>query len=111
MITIPGLNALGCNTDEGLQRCMNNADFYLMLVNKGLKDEDVANLKAAISSGDLQKGFEVAHAMKGVYGNLSLTPLFNLASEICEHLRNKDEMDYSPLLNEIEKIYQQIKAL
>ena len=111
MITIPGLKALGCNTDEGLQRCMNNADFYLMLVNKGLKDEDIANLKSAINSGDLQKGFEQAHAMKGVYGNLSLTPLFNPTSEICEHLRNKDAIDYAPLLNEIEKAYQQIKAL
>ena len=49
--------------------------------------------------------------MKGVYGNLALTPLFVPASEICEHLRNKDEIDYAPLLNEIEKVYLQIKAL
>ena len=111
MITVQGLKELGCKVEEGLQRCMNNANFYLMLVNKGLKDEDIANLKVAISSGDLQKGFEVAHAMKGVYGNLALTPLFVPASEICEHLRNKDEIDYAPLLNEIEKVYLQIKAL
>ena len=111
MITVSGLKALGCNTDEGVQRCMNNVDFYLMLVNKGLKDEDLLNLKAAVSSGDYQKGFEVAHAMKGVYGNLSLTPLFNVASDICEHLRNKDQIDYQPLLKEIDAIYQQIKAL
>ena len=111
MITVSGLKALGCKTDEGLQRCMNNESFYLMLVNKGLKDEDIANLKAAISSGDLSKGFEVAHAMKGVYGNLSLTPLFELSSKVCEHLRNKEQIDYAPLVDEIERIYLQIKAL
>ncbi|MBP5574184.1 MAG: Hpt domain-containing protein [Bacilli bacterium] len=111
MITVSGLKALGCKTDEGLQRCMNNESFYLMLVNKGLKDEDIANLKAAISSGDLQKGFEVAHAMKGVYGNLSLTPLFELSSKVCEHLRNEEQIDYAPLVDEIERIYLQIKSL
>lgn len=111
MITIPGLKELGCNVEEGLQRCMNNADFYLMLVNKALKDENIINLKNAINSGDYQKGFEVSHAMKGVYGNLSLTPLFNLVVEICEHLRNKDEMDYAPLVKEIESLYFKIKSL
>lgn len=111
MITIDGLRGLGCKVEEGIQRCMNNESFYLMLVNKGLKDEDIANLKNAVSSGDLQKGFEVAHAMKGVYGNLSLTPLYDVASNICEHLRNKDQIDYLPLLNEIEGIYLKFKAL
>jgi len=111
MITVDGLRGLGCKVEEGIQRCMNNESFYLMLVNKGLKDEDITNLKSAVSSGDLQKGFEVAHAMKGVYGNLSLTPLYDISSKICEHLRNKDQIDYLPLLNELERIYLQIKAL
>ena len=111
MITVDGLRGLGCKVEEGIQRCMNNESFYLMLVNKGLKDEDIANLKSAVNSGDLQKGFEVAHAMKGVYGNLSLTPLYDVASNICEHLRNKDQIDYLPLLNEIEGIYLKFKAL
>ena len=101
MITINTLKEYGCLVEEGLQRCMNNADFYLMLVNKALKDEQIADLKNAVKSGDLQKGFEVAHAMKGTYGNLSLTPLYNAVCDITELLRNKVAIDYEPLLENI----------
>ena len=111
MITIEKLREVGCNVNEGLQRCMNNADFYLMLVNKGLKDEDIPNLKAAVNNKDYQKGFEISHALKGVYGNLSLTPLYNSVVVICEHLRNKESINYAPLLEELEELYLKIKSL
>ena len=50
---------------------------------------------------DLDKAFEVAHALKGIYGNLSLTPLTKPVSEITELLRSRTDTDYSALMNEI----------
>ena len=52
--------------------------------------------------------FEAAHALKGVLGNLSLTPLYEPVQEITELLRNRTEMDYTPLL---ETILEQRKIL
>ena len=39
--------------------------------------------------------------MKGVLGNLSLTPLSEPVMEITELLRSRTEMDYTPLLTKI----------
>ena len=111
MITIEKLKAYGANVDEGLQRCMNNKDFYLMLVNKSLNNNQIPELEIAIKNNDFQRGFEIAHSLKGVYGNLSITPLFNAIVEITELLRNRVAMDYNPLLNKIKNLYQSLVDL
>ncbi len=66
----------------------------------------IPDLEAAINSNDLQKAFEIAHGLKGVFGNLSITPLFDALVEITEPLRNKVAMDYNPLLNKIKNLFQ-----
>ena len=37
MLTVDKMKELGCNTAEGLGRCLNNEMFYLNLVQMGLK--------------------------------------------------------------------------
>ena len=111
MLTIEKLRNFGCNVDEGLQRCLNNESLYLRLVSTLLGDGKIANLIEAVNHDDLQKGFEIAHSLKGSYGNLSLTPLYEKICEITEHLRIKEQMDYSPLLIEIEQLYKQFVEL
>ena len=49
----------------------------------------------------LDAAFESAHALKGVAGNLSLTPLYEPLVSITELLRAREDTDYSNLLNEI----------
>ncbi len=111
MITIEKLKVFGADVDDGLQRCMNNQDFYLMLVNKSIAKNPIPDLEAAINSNDLQKAFEIAHGLKGVFGNLSITPLFDALVEITEPLRNKVAMDYNHLLNKIKNLYQSLVDL
>ena len=101
MITVEKMNELGANTAEGLSRCLNNESFYLNLVQMGLKDSGFENLEEAVKKNDLTKGFEYAHALKGVLGNLSITPLYNDICEITESLRAKKEIDYSEMLEKI----------
>ena len=101
MLTIEQLRNYGANVDDALRRCMNNEAFYLMLVNKAMGDNSIDKLKEAIEAGDLGSGFEMAHALKGVMGNLALTPLSRPIEEITELLRNKTNMDYSGYIDEI----------
>ncbi|SHK83420.1 Hpt domain-containing protein [Fibrobacter sp. UWH4] len=58
-------------------------------------------LKDSIAAKDLKAAFEAAHALKGVLGNLSLTPLYTSIVEITELLRNNTDMDYKSLLDTI----------
>ena len=64
-----------------------------------------------VAAGDLKTAFESAHALKGVLGNLSLTPLYDKVSEITELLRARTETDYSPLLSEISALRDGLKKL
>lgn len=111
MLTIDKLKEYGADTDEGLGRCFNNADFYLKLVATIPNEPSFDRLKAAIDNKDLNTAFEAAHALKGVLGNLSLTPILTPIQEITELLRSKTETDYTPLLDEIFKQWDLLKQL
>ena len=101
MLTLDSLRAWGADTAAGMNRCMNNEAFYLKMIGKALQDDSCEALKAAVESGDLARAFEIAHALKGVTGNLALTPIDKPVREITELLRSRTEMDYSVILNEI----------
>ncbi|MBR0341899.1 MAG: Hpt domain-containing protein [Oscillospiraceae bacterium] len=99
MLTIEKMKEIGANTEEGLNRCMNNEAFYLRMVNLAISDDSFDQLKEAIEAGDLDRAFERAHAIKGVLGNVSLTNLFEPVSEMTELLRSRTDTDYSELLD------------
>ena len=101
MITLEMLKKFGANTEEGLNRCMNDENFYIMLVQTTLNLDQINALENQISENDLDAAFETAHALKGVYGNLSLTPLYKTVCEITEYLRKRQKVDYSSMVNEL----------
>mgnify|MGYP002868910401 CR=1 FL=1 len=101
MYTIDKLKEFGADTAEGLARCMNNEEFYLRMVDMGIADERFDSLADVLASKDYDKAFEIAHALKGVLGNLSLTPIFDPMSEMTELLRARTDMDYTELVNKV----------
>lgn len=101
MITIEKLTDFGANVQEGLSRCYGNEALYFRLVNMIPAEGNFDKLKAAVEANDLAAGFEAAHALKGVLGNLSLTSMYSVCSEITELLRSRTETDYTPMLNEL----------
>lgn len=112
MLTIEELKKLGADTDDGLQRCMNDEGFYLGLVKTVLEDESgFEKLKTAVREGDLDSGFEAAHSLKGLYANLSLSNLFEPVSEMTEELRARNDIDYSGYISRIEEILAAYRAL
>ncbi len=101
MLTIDALRAYGANVDEGLSRCFNNEAFYLKLVGMLNNETNFDRLAETLQAHDLDGAFEAAHALKGVLGNLSLTPAYDKVNEITELLRVRTDMDYSGLLADI----------
>ncbi len=102
MLSIDALKAYGANVQEGLGRCMNNEAFYLRLVKMGAGDANFQKLGDALAAHDLAAAFESAHALKGVMGNLALTPVLLPICEITELLRSRTDTDYGPLWNRID---------
>ena len=110
-MTLDDLIAYGANTEEGLARCMGNEAFYLRLVESVKQEEGFAQLEPAIQAGDLDAAFHIAHGLKGVLGNLAITPLYEPMVEITELLRARTSMDYSELLATIKDAYADFCAL
>ena len=98
-MTIDELKAYGANTEEGLQRCLNNEGFYLRMVKMIPGDANFRKLYDAVDSGDLASAFDAAHALKGSTGNLALTPI--LAPII----------DYSALIEAIRKGHDELQEI
>ena len=111
MLTVDNLRKCGVNPDEGIARCLQNETFYLTLVGKALDDDGIERLKTAVEQGNLGEAFEIAHALKGVFGNLSLTPLYDGIVEITELLRNRESVDYSPYLQKVSEVFAQLKTM
>lgn len=111
MLTIEKLTEFGANTQEGLMRCMNMTEFYLKMVGKAVAGAHLEELESAVASGDLNRAFELAHAQKGVFANLSLTPLLEPISQMTELLRAGTDTDYSSYLTEAKAQLAKLEAL
>jgi len=103
MLTLEKLEEFGANVEDGLGRCMNNEAFYLRLVGMVISDDKLDRLGELIEANELDGAFETAHALKGMYGNLSLTPVYTPLCEMTEYLRKRTQMDYGPLLLEAKR--------
>ena len=76
-----------------------------------VKEANFDKLDQSIAAYDLDGAFEAAHALKGVLGNLSLTPMYEISVEITENLRVRREMDYTPLVKKLLDRRDELKAL
>lgn len=111
MLTIEKLREYGANVDEGLARCMNKEDFYITLVNMVVNDPKLTQLENQLAENNLDAAFQTAHALKGMYANLSLTPLSKPINEMTELLRGKTDTDYTALLNEAKVQFEKLCAM
>ncbi len=105
MISIEKLKALGCNTEEGLKRCLGDEDFYLEFIPQALERSRYEKLGNLIEEKRLDEAFEAAHALKGILANLSLEPLLAPVLQITELLRSRIDTDYSALLSQMWEQY------
>ena len=98
---IERLRAMGCNTDEALERMVDDEAFYIECLQEALENPGFAGLAQALAAGDTAAGFDCAHALKGVLGSVGLTPMFRKTVEIVEPLRAGSSANLSDKLAEL----------
>lgn len=112
MLTIEKLTAYGADVPSGLSRCLDDEEFYLELVESAVADDGALDtLETALNGGDAKSAFEAAHALKGVYLNLALTPLYMPVSGLTELLRAGALPQDDAYLREIKAQFGALKAL
>ncbi len=111
MLTTDALKQFGADVDDGLSRCMGNEAFYFKLIGKVVEDKNFQALEDAVAAKDLDAAFDAAHSLKGVLGNLALTPVYEPVFEITELLRERKDIDYSEYLKSISEKRSELAAL
>lgn len=106
----------GADVEATLKRFMGNDAIYLKFLGKFPGDPNYANLGANMEAGNYEEAYKCAHALKGVVGNLGLTPIFENVSVLVEELRNKANADVdAALANEewqkVKTVYEQFIAI
>ena len=103
--------AYGVDYDATLRRFAGNTALYLRVLGMLPNDKSLEKLGVAIDSGNLDSAFEAAHTLKGIAGNLGLTPLFDAVRTIVEPLRvREDRSDYVQLYTVVQAEYQKAEA-
>lgn len=100
------LQALGVDVADAMPRMLDDEDFYLECLHMLLVDEGFGALGQALKAADYKEAFNQAHALKGVTGNLGLTPLYAPISRLVETLRaqKSDGVDkmYDDIMTQLE---------
>lgn len=104
MSLIEELKSLGADTDDAIARFMGNSALYERMLKKLPKVIEEAPVMQYVESGDIDTALANAHTLKGVVGNLSITPLYNNYTEIVTLFRENSPEKAKELLTDTIKI-------
>ncbi|SHK03622.1 Hpt domain-containing protein [Hespellia stercorisuis] len=100
--------AYGADVTGAMERFMDDEELYEMCLEQFADDPGFAGLEKAVGEKQYKEAFEHAHALKGVAGNLGLTPLFEAVCELVEPLRAEDysniDAEYARIEEERERL-------
>jgi HPt (histidine-containing phosphotransfer) domain-containing protein len=77
------------NMEEGLKRVVNNTKLYIKLLNNFKTDTNSEELLTAVQAGEYEKAQVMAHTIKGIAANLSLTELFKQSLDLETQIKNR----------------------
>lgn len=78
----------GCDMEDAKKRLLEDEDFLEQCIRMTALDPAFSELEQAIAAHASTEAFYAVHSLKGVFGNIGLTPLYLLATQIVEPLRN-----------------------
>lgn len=91
MALLEEMQALGANVQEGMDRVMNDQSLYEMMLGMFVDEVEKDTISVDdFDKEDLDEVIKRVHTLKGVAGNLSITPLFEGYMETLTLLRAGD---------------------
>ena len=94
--------------NDALTRMMSDA-LILRMITKFINGNSVNDMISFYEKKDYRFLFSSAHTLKGVAGNLSLTPLYEIACVITEATRNSDGANLDQEIKQLKETYSLIK--
>ncbi|MSS64244.1 Hpt domain-containing protein [Velocimicrobium porci] len=99
-VILEKLQNMGIDVESTLKRFMQREDLYIRFLHKFIQDQNFAGLKNSLEVREYEEAFKYAHTLKGVAGNLGLTPLYEEVNMLVEKLRCGDDIKTEKELEE-----------
>ena len=99
------LDEIGAETEESLERFMNDEEMYLKYVCSFPEEESMGELVSAVEKGDYLQAERSVHALKGIVNNLGFIPLADAAVDMLEELRDNHLPEALEAYQEVQKEY------
>lgn len=106
MNMIEEMEQLGADTKDAISRFMGKAELYEKMLKKFPSVVESTPVQPYAQSGDFDTAASNAHALKGVTGNLSLTPLYENYTKIVDFYREGEPDKATALLDETLELQQ-----
>jgi len=99
------MNAYGMDVDATIARFGGNESLMMRFLIGFPNDKTMQTLRTAMELGDREAMKTAAHTLKGLTGNLGLTPLFEASTELMNTLRQTED-DVSDLCSKVSAEYE-----
>ncbi len=95
------LQGLGVDVEGGIKRLNGKQSLYERMIFKFLDMMKKSVVTPDFDSNDYADVIEVAHAVKGAAGNLSVTPIYEAYGQIVDLLRNQKPEEARKVLEDV----------
>lgn len=102
------LEALGVDTEDALKRFSGNSNLFIRMIGKFPASAEGLEVLSFMKEGDYATAVSNAHTLKGVTGNLSITPLYTAYTEIVNRLRANEPDKAMKILEDILPVQEKI---
>ncbi|MEG1641603.1 MAG: Hpt domain-containing protein [Synergistaceae bacterium] len=97
------LSEWGADVKSALERVIDDEELYAECLSDLICDKEFELLDSDIKNKTFEDTFSHLHALKGVVGNMGLTPLYNVVSDMTESFRAGDYSNYEEQYVRIQK--------
>ncbi len=105
------LKVYGMDVDATIARFGGNEPLMMRFLTGFPNDKTMQSLRDAVDVGDREAMKVAAHSLKGLTGNLGLTPLFEASTQLMNTLRLSEDADPVPLYEVVCQEYDKALAM
>lgn len=105
------LREWGCDIEVAMERFLEDEELYYSCLEMLVEDEGLKRLGEELEAGETEEAFDCAHTLKGVIGNMGLTPMFEIMVRIVEPLRAGRIENLEPVYEELVEAKDYLKRL
>ncbi len=102
------LESVGIDYDEAVDRFAGAMDVFEKFLKEMATIKVIEPLQQALTKGETDNAFKLAHTLKGNFGNLSVKPLYSIVSPLVEELRGGNLVEAQKLYIELESQYEKV---